>query len=48
MHYFKYEKPYIQIFRIGFINDFNEPKTFVKKLLSSSSKFIAKHIYVKN
>jgi len=48
MHYYKFQKPYIQIFRIGFINDLNEPKTFVKKLLSSSSKFIAKYIYEKN
>jgi short-subunit dehydrogenase len=48
MHYFKYEKPYIQIFRLGFISDNNTKKDLLKRQLSASPLKISNFIYSKN
>jgi short-subunit dehydrogenase len=47
MHYFKYKRPNIQIFRLGFIRNHNK-LSFKKKIMSASPKSISEFIFLKN
>ena len=47
MHYFKYKRPNIQIFRLGFISNHNK-LSFKKKIMSASPKSISEFIFLKN